>query len=109
MGTTGAKRTGAADDAASEFLDALSAQLPVSSKSMFGGHGIFSEDVMFGLVDSSGQCFLRTNEETAADYDPERRHGRMPYHAVPDEALADADRLAALAAAALDVARANRK
>lgn len=34
---------------------------------MFGGHGIYCEDVMFGLVDSSSVAFLRVDDEVAAD------------------------------------------
>ena len=44
-------------------LDLLSPVAPVTTKSMFGVHGLSSNEVMFGLLDD-GELFFRTDEQT---------------------------------------------
>lgn len=83
----------------------------VRSKAMFGGHGIFADDVMFAMVTSDGRACLRVGDENLEDFTSrgaERFHERMPYHRVPDEVLDDGAELRRWAATALGVARAAR-
>ena len=44
-------------------LDLLALLGPVEARSMFGGHGLYGEGVMFGLLDD-GELFLKTDAAT---------------------------------------------
>lgn len=48
-------------------LDLLGLVGPVAARAMFGGHGVYAEGVMFGLLDD-GELFLKTDEETRARF-----------------------------------------
>ncbi|MCV0404220.1 MAG: TfoX/Sxy family protein [Chloroflexi bacterium] len=96
---------------AARLRDELEPLGEVTSKPMFGGHGIFCDGVMFGLVDSGGTPFLRIHEgdpdaETPAGTE---RHGRMPYWSVSDDVLARQDVLLERARRSLDMARATSR
>jgi DNA transformation protein len=47
-------------------LNALG-ELPVSSRRMFGGFGLYLGGVFFGVI-SDGKLYFRTNETSRADY-----------------------------------------
>jgi DNA transformation protein len=110
MGKKGARLTGTATDVAEAVALALTPLGDVTTRKMFGGYGVFGTGVMFAIVDSSGQVFLRVSGATrprfeAAGSEP---HGRMPYYTVPRAVLdADAD-LVEWAAAALAAATAAK-
>lgn len=86
----------------SEFVDYLHELFvgfgPISSRSMFGGHGIYHDDVMFALV-VDDTLFLRTDEQTRPRFEEigsvpfvHIRQGKavtMPYHEAPDVMLDD--------------------
>ena len=42
-------------------LDLFGPLAPVTARSMFGGHGLYAEGMMFGLLDD-GELFLKTDE-----------------------------------------------
>ncbi len=44
-------------------LDLLALLGPVEARAMFGGHGLYGEGVMFGLLDD-GELFLKTDDAT---------------------------------------------
>jgi DNA transformation protein len=44
-------------------VDLLGSLGPVRARAMFGGHGIYLGDLMFGLVDDD-ELFLKTDDET---------------------------------------------
>ena len=44
-------------------LDLLALLGPVEARAMFGGHGLYGEGVMFGLLDD-GELFLKTDAAT---------------------------------------------
>jgi DNA transformation protein len=44
-------------------VDLLGSLGPVRARSMFGGHGLYCGDLMFGLVDDD-EIFLKTDDET---------------------------------------------
>jgi len=50
-----------------EVIERLSAVAPVSSRFMFGGFGLYSDGVMFGLVDD-GTLYLRADDENRPDF-----------------------------------------
>lgn len=67
----------------------------IMSKKMFGGHGIFHQDKMFGMVDSKGQYYFKTNETMIEEYDSKgsQKHSKMPYYSIPNTVLNDHDLL----------------
>lgn len=71
---------------------------PVRAKSMFGGHGIFLEDMMFGLV-AHDTLFFKTDDTSRPEFEdancgPFTYSSRgsthvMPYYQAPDEVFDD--------------------
>ena len=51
-----------------EALLADLAPLPVRARAMFGGYGLYYEDVFFGLVSSGGGIYFRTDDGSRPDY-----------------------------------------
>ncbi|MEM7297935.1 MAG: TfoX/Sxy family protein [Bacteroidota bacterium] len=86
MGQKGDKHTNETQLSADLLLEKLSSIRGITSKKMFGGHGIFHEGKMFGIVDSAGTFFFKTNDKTKLKYESlgSQTHAKMPYHTVPD-------------------------
>jgi DNA transformation protein len=84
-------------------VDLMQSLGPVSAKRMFGGHGIFVEGLMFGLV-ADGVLYLKVDEQSlpefearglsAFTYDKRGTQYRMSYYQAPDEALDNAEEMA---------------
>lgn len=91
MGQKGDKSTENASVTAALFVEKLQSIAPISSKKMFGGHGIFFQGKMFGIVDSKGQCYFKVSNENRSDFEQHdaRQHGRMPYFAIPEPIFND--------------------
>jgi len=102
-------------------IELMQAIGPVRARRMFGGHGIFIDELMFGLV-ADGTLYLKADNETENDY---RERGldafsynkkgkvlRISYYQVPAEALEDSEEMNAWAnkayATALRVASKKR-
>jgi len=74
----------------------------VYAKSMFGGHGIFLDDLMFGLVADS-ILYLKVDKKIenefiekgleAFTYDKQGKELKMSYYQAPEEALEDAEEM----------------
>jgi DNA transformation protein len=47
----------------------LSAIEGLSMKKMFGGHGVFHDQKIFGIADSKGNYFFKANEINKADFE----------------------------------------
>ena len=98
-----------------EFLQPLGA---VRAKRMFGGHGVFAKDRMFGLV-ADGVLFLKVDDSNARDYEARgldvfmyQRGGReiaMSYRRAPEEGLDQPEVLVEWARKALAAARRTRR
>lgn len=94
----------------------LGAVLPVRTRAMFGGLGIYSGDLFFALVDDD-VLYFKVDDGNRGEFeaagkgpflpygDPERP---MQYYEVPADVLEDPELLAQWAEAALDVARRAR-
>jgi DNA transformation protein len=77
-------------------LDLMGSIGPVHAKSMFGGHGIYLDGLMFGLVADS-VLYLKSDEETekefkekgleAFTYNKKGKEYKMSYYQAPEEAL----------------------
>lgn len=74
---------------------------PVRAKRMFGGLGLYADDVFFGVVDDD-TTFFRTGDSNRPDYvsrgmKPFQPMGPdtkpMSYHEVPGDVLEDIDQL----------------
>ncbi|MEX2582946.1 MAG: TfoX/Sxy family protein [Gemmatimonadota bacterium] len=94
-------------------LEQLGRVVPVTSRSMFGGVGIYSEGIFFGLMDDD-LVYLKVDDTNREDFEsvgkgPFRPFGEdskpMQYYELPGELLEDPERLRPWIAKALDVAR----
>ena len=71
---------------------------PVRAKRMFGGHGIFLDDLMFALI-ADDVLYLKADKETENDfktkdldaftYNKKNKTLSMSYYQAPEEALED--------------------
>lgn len=83
-------------------VDLMQSIVPIRAKSMFGGHGIFLDGLMFGLVADS-ILYLKVDKETenefkakgleAFTYNKKGKEFKMSYYQAPEEALEDADEM----------------
>lgn len=103
-------------------VDLMQSIGPVRAKGMFGGHGIFLEGLMFGLIADS-VLYLKANKETenefkargleAFTYNKKGEEFEMSYYQAPEEALEDVDEMNSWAnkayGAALKAASKKRK
>jgi DNA transformation protein len=111
MGTKGARSKTLSVDAANELVATLEPLGEVTARAMFGGHGIFREDVMFAIVDSEGRIYLRADATTAMAFEAagSTQHARMPYWEVPQPIREDPEQLREWASKAAEVAVAGRR
>ena len=103
--------------AEADFIDYLVESLnplgPVRAKKMFGGFGIFLDELMFGLV-SKNVFYLKVDDKNRSDFETRglgpftyTRKGKeysMSYYEVPHEAMDDAEQLCRWAQEAYDTA-----
>jgi len=76
---------------------------PVEAKSMFGGHGIFLDGLMFGLV-TDQELYLKVDDENRSEfkkrdlgpfvYEGKNRPITLSYNLAPPEAIDNAGLLA---------------
>ena len=87
MGNKGDKNTGASENTASVVLEKLNDIDELSSKKMFGGHGLFHQGKMFGMVDPKGEPYLKVNDTQRAIFEKKgaTAHAKMPYVTIPDK------------------------
>ncbi len=98
-------------------LDQLRRVLPVTSRKMFGGVGIYSEHLFFALMDGD-TLYLKVDDSNRPDFEARGIKPFLPfgvggpsmqYYPVPDDVLEDTDELSIWANKALAVARAKRR
>jgi len=75
---------------------------PMYAKRMFGGHGIFLEGLMFGLI-ADKTLYLKVDKESKADfsslgleafsYNKNGKEMKLSYFQAPEEALEDLDEM----------------
>lgn len=101
------------DDSFADFVIDQLRDLPdIDCRAMFGGHGIYQDEVFFGIV-AGGRLYFKTNVQSAALYRRRRMKPFRPnakqtlknYYEVPVEVLEDPDELAEWARRAVAVAR----
>ncbi len=106
------------DDYIHYLLDMLAPLGEVRARRMFGGHGIFIEDLMFGLV-VNDELYFKVDAHTrqtyasrgleAFSYMSKDRSVSLSYFAVPEEALEDSNMLCDWGRDAIAVAMRGRK
>ena len=85
-------------------LDQLQDLSGLECRAMFGGHGLYSEEVFFGII-SSGKLYFKTRSSTREKYvehgmepfQPNERQTLKNYYEVPVDVLEDHDDLKAWA------------
>ena len=103
-----------ADDSFKAFvLDQLSALSELRARAMFGGHGLYSGDRFFGILDE-GRVFFKVDDITRAAYESRgmppftyEMKGRvmtMSYYEVPPDVLVDRNEAFVWANQAIQVA-----
>ena len=103
-----------ADDSFKAFvLDQLSALSELRAQAMFGGHGLYSGDRFFGILDE-GRVFFKVDDITRAAYESRgmppftyEMKGRvmtMSYYEVPPDVLEDRNEAFVWANQAIQVA-----
>jgi len=90
----------------SYVVDLLQSIGPVRAKGMFGGHGIFLEGLMFGLVADS-ILYLKADKESESEfnargleaftYNKQGKAFKMSYYQAPEEALENGEEMNAWA------------
>ena len=87
MGAKGDKHTNEAKLTVELVVERLQGIGGITQKKMFGGHGIFHDGKMFGIVDSKGNFALKVDESLEKEYLKMEsiKHGKMPYYSVPEE------------------------
>lgn len=98
-------------------LEQLGRVLPVTSRAMFGGVGVYADGLFFALMDVDA-LYLKVDDGNRADFEaagmpPFDPYGDgkhvMQYYALPADALEDAERLRPWVEGALEAARRKRK
>lgn len=89
-------------------LARLSGLGEVTSRPLFGGHGLYRGEAIFGIL-SGGKIYLKVDERSRADYEsrgmrpfrPNERQTIKSYYEVPPEVLAEPEALLSWAREAL--------
>ena len=101
----------AKDEYANYIVDKLAGLSDVSSRAMFGGHGIFHEGLMFALI-SDGVLFFKVDDSNREMYEKagssKFQHG-ISYWEVPTEVFEDTAKLYEWANISIEIAKAKAK
>ena len=78
---------------------------------MFGGYGIFESKVMFALVNSRGEVFLKAGDSNRERFRKaaSTSHGKMPYFSIPASILKNDKSLREWVQASIVVAKSTSK
>lgn len=96
-------------------LEQLAGVKGLRAKAMFGGIGLYADDVFFGLI-AADTLHLKVDDSNRAQYEAARSQPfkpyadkpmTMPYYNVPAAVLEDADALAEWALQSIAVARSS--
>ena len=107
MGNKGDKLSDQSVTAAAKLVDMLAPIGNITSKKMFGGHGVFHHGKMFSIIDSKGQAFLKTDDSNKEYFEKVNatKHGRMPYYSIPKPILDQPDELLLWARRSIEISK----
>ncbi len=84
------------------IMDKLQPHGPINARAMFGGYGIYYNDIMFACI-VENQLYFRIDEETQKNfehygskpfiYNGMKKPVRMPYFTLPEEILENSNEL----------------
>ncbi len=79
-----------------EVMEQLAPLGDVTSKRMFGAHGVFEAGDMFALISRDDRLYFKVDETNLPDYETagSERFKPMPYYEVPEAVFDDPDQLA---------------
>lgn len=108
-----------ADEEFAEYIVELMQSIgPVTVKSMFGGHGVFLDGLMFGLI-ADRELYLKVDKESENDfisegleaftYSKQGKPFKMSYYQAPEAALEDVEEMNVWANKAYSAALRNKK
>lgn len=111
MGKKGEKMTQESIISAEELVEKLITIDEVTSKRMFGGHGIFHQDKMFGLITAKGGQYLKADKKNIETFlsKGSEKHSRMSYYSIPNDVLENHDLLIQWALLAIEASKSNKK
>ena len=97
-------------------LGQLSALGDLTCRAMFGGHGLYWNEVIFAIL-FRGRLYLKVDERSKADYmvkgmgpfRPNERQTLTSYYEVPPEVLGDQEALLSWAGEAIRAAQATTR
>lgn len=100
----------------SKVEERLGSLIPIRTRAMFGGVGIYSEDLFFALI-AEDKLYFKVSDLNRADYEQEGMSPFFPYDAptpmhyweVPASVYADDAELQVWAGKALEVASAAKR
>ena len=86
-------------------IDGLSTLGEVTTRPMFGGHGVFLDNRMFALI-STDVLYFKADGENRAEFEAAgmKSYGKMPYYQVPPAAMDDPRQLENLGGGAVAAA-----
>lgn len=90
------------------ILDRLAALGEVTSRPLFGGHGLYRSETIFAIV-FGGKLYLKVDERSIADYEsrgmgpfrPNERRTSKSFYEVPPDVLSDPEALLSWAGEAI--------
>ncbi len=102
-------------DGVKTVLDRLSELGDITSRRLFGGHGLYWRDVIFGLV-SRERLYFKVDEESRGEYlargmgpfRPNERQTSKSYYEVPQDVLDDRESLLCWARQAIRAGQESR-
>ena len=108
-----------ADKEFTEYIvDLMQSIGPVTVKAMFGGHGVFLDGLMFGLI-ADRELYLKVDKESENDftakglepftYSKQGKPFKMSYYQAPEAALEDMEEMNVWANKAYSAALRNKK
>ena len=88
------------DSTTERMLDELASLGDVEARRMFGGTGLYLDEVMFAIV-YDGRVYLKVDEESRADFvaagsapfQPRPTQTLASYYEIPEDVLDDAEKL----------------
>ena len=111
MGIKGNTLSIEAGDLCGQVVDFLAQTGDVTSRKMFGGHGIFENGLMFALVNSKAKLYFKVGDKNRHDYEKacSSRFGKMPYWEVPKKVMDNDNLLLQWAHISIEVSRKAKK